>query len=273
VHDLGPIRVLLADDEPLARTRIRQLLGSATGRFEIVGEAGDGQDAVAGALHHQPEVIFLDIQMPDLDGFEVLDALESNGGPLPRAIVFVTAYDKYAVRAFDVNAADYLLKPVDEARFRAAVERLVARLRPPAPGTGLPEPQLPRLSALTAGLPAERRYLTRIIIPDRNRVLVVPVADVECVIAADNYLRVCTANRRYLLRSRLSELAGRLDPADFARVHRSHLVAIRHIRELQARGSGEYDIRLQSGREVRASRAHRDTVRSLLSHLAIAPTR
>jgi two-component system LytT family response regulator len=264
---------LIVDDEPLARTRVRQLLDAAAGQFVIVAEAGDGQSAVAGALRHQPDAIFLDIQMPDLNGFEVLDALQSvEAYEPPRAVVFVTAYDRYAIRAFDANAADYLLKPIDEARFHSTVERLRKRLRPETPMPPSPALHLPTLSALAAQLPPERRYLTRVVIPDRGRVLLVPVTEVECVTAADNYVKVCTASRVYLLRSRLGELAERLDPADFARVHRSHIVAIRHIGELRARPHGEYDIRLASGRRVRASRAHRDAVRSLLSDLAISLT-
>jgi two-component system LytT family response regulator len=273
VNEPGPIRVLIVDDEPLARTRVRQLLNAAAGQFFIVGEAVDGQSAVASALQHQPDVIFLDIQMPDINGFEVLDALESaEAYAPPRAVVFVTGYDRYAIRAFEANAADYLLKPIAEARSHATVERLQNRLRPEAPTPGSLAPHLPTLSALTAQLPPERRYLTRVVVPDRGRVLLVPVADVECVTAADNYVKVSTASRVYLLRSRVSELAARLDPADFARVHRSHIVAIRHIREMSARPNGEYDIRLVSGHQVRASRAHRDTIRSLLSRLAISPT-
>jgi two-component system LytT family response regulator len=271
VNEPRPIRVLIVDDEPLARSRVRQLLDAAAGRFVIVGEAGDGQGAVASALQHQPEVIFLDIQMPDINGFEVLDALESaEAYEPPRAVVFVTGYDRYAIRAFDANAADYLLKPIEEARFRATVERLQNRLRPSAPTPRSPA-RPPTLSALTAQLPPDRRYLSRVVVPDRGRVLLVPVAEVEWMTAADNYVKLGTASRVYLLRSRLNELAERLDPAAFARVHRSHIVAIGHIRELSARPHGEYDIRLASGHQVRASRAHRDTVRSLMSRLAISP--
>ncbi len=269
----GPVRALIVDDEPLARTRVRQLLDAAAGQFVIVGEAADGQSAVASALQEQPDVIFLDIQLPDLNGFEVLDALESaEAYEPPRAVVFVTGYDRYAIRAFEANAADYLLKPIEEARFHATVERLRNRLRPAGATPPSLASHLPTLSALTAQLPPERRYLTRVVVPDRGRVFLVPVADVECLIAADNYVRVGTASRVYLLRSRLSELAERLDPADFVRVHRSHIVSIRHVRELSARPYGEYDIRLASGRQVRASRAHRDTVRSMLERLAISPT-
>jgi two-component system LytT family response regulator len=271
VAEPRPIRVLIVDDEPLARTRVRQLLDPAAGPFVIVGEAGDGRRAVANALQHRPDVIFLDIQLPDLDGFEVLDALESaDAYQPPGAVVFVTAYDRYAIRAFDANAADYLLKPIDEARFHATAARLRERLRPETPRLS-PAPHPPRLSALSAQLPPERRYLSRIVIPDRGQVFLVPVAEVECMIAADNYVKVCTASRVYLLRARLGDLAQRIDPADFTRVHRSHVVAASHIRELRGRPHGEYDIRLASGRQVRASRAHRDAIQSLLSHLAISP--
>ena len=267
----GPIRVLIVDDEPLARTRVRQLLSAETERFQVVGEAVDGQSAVASALALRPEVLFLDIQMHDMNGFEVLDALESTEEvEPPGAVVFVTGYDRYAIRAFEANAADYLLKPIDETRFRNTLARLQDRLRPRSGGS--PEPHPPTMSALAAELPPRRRYLTRVVVPGRSRVLLVPVADVECVIAADNYVKVATASRIHLVRTRLSELEKRLDPAEFTRVHRSHIVAVRHLRELIPRPHGEYDIRLVSGRQIRASRAHRDAVQAILSRLAIPPT-
>ncbi|HET7600414.1 MAG TPA: LytTR family DNA-binding domain-containing protein [Gemmatimonadales bacterium] len=262
--EAAPIRVLIADDEPLARARLRQLLDGPS-PFVVVGEAGDGSSAVAAALQHQPDVIFLDIQMPDMNGFEALAALESAEGYRPGALVFVTAYDRYAVRAFDANAADYLLKPIEEARFLATLERLRRRLRPTG-AAGAP-PRAPSLSELSAVLPAERRYLARIVIPDRRRIFIVPVEEVECAMAADNYVRIVTAARSYLLRSPLGTLAERLDPAEFVRVHRSHVVAIRHVRTLHARPNGEYDLELASGRLVRASRAHRDAVAALLSRV------
>ena len=141
-----PIRALIVDDEPLARTRVRQLLDGAAGQFLIIGEARDGQSAVASALRHQPDVIFLDIQMPDLNGFEVLDALESaEAYEPPGAVVFVTGYDRYAIRAFEANAADYLLKPIEEARFHATVERLQNRLRPAAAAPASMRPPQPPL--------------------------------------------------------------------------------------------------------------------------------
>jgi two-component system LytT family response regulator len=262
---------LIVDDEPLARARVRQLLDAEAGQFVVVGEAGDGRSAVASALQHQPDVIFLDIQLPDIDGLEVLDALESAElYEPPRAVVFVTAYDRYAIRAFEANAADYLLKPIEQARFRATLQRVRRRVWPQPPAVPSPA-HLPTLSGLMAQLPPERRYLTRVVVPDRGRVLLVPVADIESVTAADNYVKIGTACRVYLLRSRLGDLAQRLDPADFVQVHRSHLLAIRHVRELTARPHGEYDIRLASGRLVRASRAHRETVRGLLSRLATSP--
>jgi len=265
-----PIRVLIVDDEPLARTRVRQLLDADAERFLVVGEAGDGQSAVASALALRPDVLFLDIQMQDMNGFEVLDALESmEAFEPPGAVVFVTGYDRYAIRAFEANAADYLLKPIEETRFRSTLARLQHRLRPG--GVGSPGPHPPTVSELAAQLPPGRRYLTRVVVPGRSGVLLVPVAEVECVIAADNYVKVATASRVHLVRARLSELETRLDPAEFTRVHRSHIVAVRHIRELIPCPHGEYDIRLASGRHVRASRAHRAAVHSILSRLAIPP--
>jgi two-component system LytT family response regulator len=268
VLEHGPIRVLIVDDDPLARTRVRQLLDAEAERFLVVGETGDGQSAVASALALRPEVVFLDIQLRDMNGFEVLDALASmEAFEPPGAVVFITGYDRYVIRAFEANAADYLLKPIEEARLRSTLATLQNRLRTETSGS--PEPPPPTPSALAAQLPPERRYLTRIVVPGRNRVLLVPVAEVECVTAADNYVRVATASQVHLMRARLSELGERLDPTEFTRVHRSYIVAVRHMRELIPLPHGEYDIRLASGRQIRASRAHRHAVQAILARMSI----
>ena len=264
MHEATPIRVLIVDDEPLARTRIRQLLDQLAPDFAVIGEADSGHEAILATQALQPEAIFLDIQMADLDGFEVLAALEADESACStRAVVFVTAYDRFAVRAFEINAVDYVLKPIDEDRFGATVHRVHERLRPPDPAVSNPSSSRSTLTQLMAELPSGR-YLRRCVVPERGRLVFVPVSAIECLIAADNYVKVCTFDRVHLLRIPLSVLLKRIDPAEFLQVHRSHVVSMSHIQELIARSHGEYDVRLASGRAVRSSRAYQAAIRTRL---------
>jgi two-component system LytT family response regulator len=236
------LRVLIADDEPLARRGLRGWL-VADGEVEVVGEARHGAEAVALTRAHHPDLLLLDVQMPGLDGLDVLSEL---GPDLPPAVIFVTAYDQYALRAFDHHAVDYLLKPVDEERFRVALGRARDRIRARRPDAGL--------RALLDELRPE--WLERIPTRSGSKVTLVPVDEVEWFEAADNYVRVYAGGRRHVVRETMKVLEARLDPKRFVRVHRSVIVALGRIRELEALASGDYRITLQSGTTVPLSRTY-----------------
>ena len=239
------LRVLIADDEPLARRGLRGWL-STERDVEVVGEARHGAEAVALARSLVPDLLLLDVQMPGLDGFDVLAAL---GDALPPAVVFVTAYDQYALRAFDHHAVDYLLKPVDEERFRTALGRARARTERARPDEGL--------RALLAELrPAAPAWLERIPARSGAKVTLVPVDEVDWFEAADNYIRVHAHGRRHVMRETMKVLESKLDPKRFVRVHRSAIVALARIRELDALPSGDYRIRLTGGEVVPLSRTY-----------------
>ena len=239
------LRVLIADDEPLARRGLRGWL-AAERDVEVVGEARHGAEAVALTRSLAPDLLLLDVQMPGLDGFDVLAAL---GDALPPAVVFVTAYDQYALRAFDHHAVDYLLKPVEEERFRTALGRARARTR------GAPPDE--RLRALLAELrPAAPEWLERIPARSGSKVTLIPVDEVDWFEAADNYIRVHAHGRRHVMRETMKGLESKLDPKRFVRVHRSAIVALAHVRELDALPSGDYRIRLTGGEVVPLSRTY-----------------
>jgi two-component system LytT family response regulator len=266
------MRVLIVDDEPPARARLRamlELLPDADA-LEIVGEAEDGEAALDAVARERPDLVFLDVQMPGLDGFGVVRALASDealrealGGTLP-LVVFATAFDQHAVRAFEVHAVDYLVKPFDARRLATAVgrarERLAAR-RGAAPAAGALPPQLAALlAALPAGAP--RPHLMRLAVRVGERVYWVRTADIDWVEADGNYLRLHTGTgtpqaKAHLIRKPLSALAEELDPAQFARIHRSALVNVDRIRELRALSDGEYQVLLVDGTKLKLSRTYR----------------
>ena len=249
------MRVLIVDDEAPARAKVRRYLGEYD-EVEIVGEAENGTEAVERIAELHPDLVFLDVQMPELDGFGVLEALE--GEPLP-VVVFVTAYDEYAIRAFDVHAVDYLLKPFDEDRFRVALGRARSRL-----GERRTETLDQRLEAVLAELRAREQYADRLLVKSDGRVTVVQVEDVDWIEAADNYARVHTARGRYLVREPIKTLERKLNPRHFARVHRSAIVNLARVRELQPMFGGEYVIILSTGAKLTLSRGYRDAFRDRL---------
>jgi len=239
------LRVLIADDEPLARRGLRQRLTGEAG-VSVVGEARNGIEAIAMCRTLRPALLLLDVQMPGRAGFDVLAEL---GAEIPPAVIFVTAYDQHALRAFDHHAVDYLLKPVEESRFRLALQR--ARTRLAAPGPDL------QLQALLAELrPAPPEWLAWIPARSGAKVTLVQVDEVEWFEAADNYIRVHAAGRRHAMRETMKGLESRLDPRRFIRVHRSAIVALDRIRELEALPSGDYRIILGGGAVVPLSRTY-----------------
>lgn len=240
----GRLKVLVVDDEPLARTLLRVLLDRDSG-VEVVGECS-GAEAVAEVARARPHILFLDVQMPEVDGFEVLAALGPERRP---AVVFVTAYDQYAVRAFDVHAVDYLLKPVSEDRFREALAR--AKSRAAGRSAGAQE------KALSALLRAHGRYPSRLLVPSRGRTVVVEVAAIDWIEATDYYASIHAAGQTHLLRQTMTDLERLLDPTRFFRVHRSAIVNLERVREIHPLFRGDSSLLLTSGARVRLSRSRR----------------
>jgi len=251
----GAIRTLIVDDEPLARRRIRRLLESEPD-VDVVGESGTGRHAVAAIRNHAPDLVFLDVQMPGLSGFEVLAKLQTERLP---AIIFVTAYDEYAVRAFDVHALDYLLKPFSRERFvdavRCARNALRREASPAADG---------RLTALLAELRGAPLRPERLLVRTGGRVLFVAVEEIDWIEAAGNYVRLHTGNRTHLLRDTMAGIASKLDPRRFLRIHRSTIVNADRIRELQPWFHGDHLVILEDGKQLTLSRTFRDAVSTAL---------
>jgi two-component system, LytTR family, response regulator len=247
------LRALIVDDESVARRRIRRLLQRETD-VEVVGEAADGRSAVDAIRALAPDVVFLDVQMPEVDGFGVIAGIH---GRLP-AIVFVTAHDDYALRAFEVHALDYLLKPFTPERFADAVARVRARRN----GA---DPDLPaRLAALVEHLSAGTRYLSRIPARAGDRIRVIDVHEIDCIIAGGNYVRLMAGGREHLLRDTLEGLLAELDPQQFVRIHRSAIVRIDRVREFKPLPSGDCTVILRDGTSLTLSRTYRDRVNQAL---------
>jgi len=273
------VRVLIVDDEALARQRVRRLLQNETD-VEIVGEAESGTEAVTMIRERQPDLVCLDVQMPGLDGFGVLR--EIDGGPVPM-VLFVTAYDEHAQRAFDVHAVDYVLKPVDGERFRAAFDKarkqranavaaerlgeLLETVRRLADG-GAAEARdgaaaLASLAGAAApGAPAAAagRYASRILVKQDGRMFFVKTTEIDWIEADRNYVRLHVGKTAHTIRERISHLEETLDPRLFARIHRSTIVNLNRVREMQQWFSGDYVVILEDGTRLRLSRHYRDRV-------------
>jgi two-component system LytT family response regulator len=254
------IRALIVDDEPLARRGIRQLLEREPDVM-VVGEARDGREALRALRTLEPSLVFLDVQMPELDGFGVLRV---HGVERMPPIIFVTAFDEFAVRAFDAHAIDYLVKPLRESRFAEAVERVRERVRT-AKAVDLSR----RLTALlaTADRPAvgeSPRLHARIIVPTASGDLVLDAAEIDWIEADDYYAAIYARGRRHLIRESLSSFEGRLDPVGFVRVHRSAIVNLDRVREVRVEPSGESQLVLRDGTRVPVSRRRREQVNEAL---------
>jgi two-component system LytT family response regulator len=254
---LVKIRTLIVDDEPLARQRLRRLL-EADADIAILGECSDGQTAVTELRDLRPDLVFLDVQMPVLDGFGVIQALAGTALPV---VIFVTAHDRYALKAFEVHALDYLLKPFDKARFAAALDRAKAQVRQGS-AAALNE----RLAEMLQSAPG-RRGPERLMVKSGGRIYFVRIEDIDWIEAAGNYVRLHVANEDHLLRETLSALEKRLDPARFVRIHRSTIVNLDRIREIQPAFHGDYVIVLQDGKELALSRSCRDRLEESLGHV------
>jgi two-component system LytT family response regulator len=258
------IRALIVDDESIARKGLRTLLRDDKD-ITIVGEAPNGRRAVAAIRELQPSLVFLDVQMPELDGFGVIDEIGVDAMP---ATIFVTAYDQYALAAFEVHAVGYLLKPFDRDRFARTLQRAKKRLsQPDEQGGGLGPEALKMLDALrgaAAAGAAQRRYTDRLLVNTDGRIIIVKTADVRWIEAADNYVRLHVGTGSgHLLHESMRALEERLDPAHFVRVHRSAIVNVDSIREIQPWYAGALVVILQSGERLTVSRSFRNRVLAL----------
>ena len=257
------IRTLIVDDEPLAREGIRLLLGRDA-RFEVVGECGDGAAAVSALRKLSPDLVFLDVQMPEMNGFEVLGKLA--GDELP-AVIFVTAFDEYALNAFEVHALDYLLKPFDDERFDRALGRARLQVRQQK-AHRLSERLLSavedfRESAARGG-EGRPSYLGRLAVKSAGRVHFLRTEEIDWIEAADYYVKLHVGDRSHLLRQTMSHLESQLDPRRFVRIHRSAIVNLDRVKELRTQPHGDCSVFLADGTQLRLSRGGREKLGALL---------
>ena len=248
------VRALIVDDEPLGRDRLRQLLRDEA-EIELVGECADGREAVAVIQKRPPDLVFLDVQMPELDGFGVLAELSGETMPV---IVFVTAHDKFALKAFEVHAVDYLLKPFDRERFQKALGRALEQVR-----NREGQAVIQRQAALLAGLKPAAATIERLAVKSGGHVVWVNLEDVDWIGSADNYAELHVGEKSHLLRETLAALESRLDPKKFVRISRSVMVNAKRIIEIKRLFYGGYEITLQNGARLTLSRRNRDKLKQL----------
>lgn len=251
------IRVIIVDDEPLAREGLRMRLEGETD-VKVIGECSNGREAIAAIERDRPDLVFLDVQMPRLGGFDVVKALGPNRMP---HVIFVTAYDEYALRAFEVHALDYLLKPVDSDRFKSAIERVRSQIR-----AASIETINQKLRHLVADIGAAKKHLERVAIKSNGRVLLLAVDEIDWVEAADNYVKLHAGRDCHLLHATMNSLESKLDPKLFLRIHRSTIVNVSRIRELHPMFHGEYRIVLKNGAEITSGRSYKNRLQQLIEN-------
>lgn len=252
------IRTVIVDDEPLAREGVRMLLEEDS-EITVVAECAGGREALAAIGEQQPDLIFLDVQMPEMGGFEVLETLGAERAP---QVIFVTAYDKYALRAFEAHALDYLLKPFTVKRFNEALKRAKTQIQNEQNG----ELNL-KLATLLEDFKPQTEYLERVVVKNAGRVSFVSVEEISWIEAAESYVRFhAEGGKSYLIRGAIGKLEARLDPTRFLRIHRSIIVSIKHIKEMQPLFHGDYEIVLTGGARVASSRSYRDKLQRLLEN-------
>ena len=260
------IRVLVVDDEPLAREKIREMV-KRDAEVEIVGECSSGAEAVAAVRETRPDLLLLDVQMPELGGFEVLQALD---GEHPPAVIFVTAYDQYAVRAFDACALDYLLKLFDEERFERALSRAKQQLRREGltdeDGDETASPLAPRDAKANGGGDNDSHAppLERFVVKAAGRIFFLKADEVDWIEAYGNYVRLHVGKSAYILREPIGGIEASLDPARFLRIHRSSIVNVERIREMQPMFHGQYTVVLHDGTQLTLSRRYRSKLQQTL---------
>lgn len=246
---------LIVDDEPLARRSIRKHL-KAFPEFAVAGECGDGESAVAAIRKQKPDLVFLDIQLPEFDGFDVIRAVGKHAMPVT---IFVTAYDRYALQAFEAHALDYLLKPFSEERFRDGLLRARRTLQ-----MGKQQAPNHQLSQLLDEINKKKDYLERISVPAKGRFLFFNVRDLDWIEAEGNYLRLHGNGGSHLIRGNMNEMEAKLDPGKFMRIHRSTIVNLQRIREVQPWFHGHHRVVMTNGQELKLSRYQKDKLRQLL---------
>lgn len=252
------MRVLIADDEALARRRVREMLRGDPD-VDVVGECSNGSETLEAIASLKPDLIFLDIQMPGTSGIDVASSFQAALNPL---VIFVTAHDQYAVRAFEIDAVDYLLKPFDRERFEQTLERAKTAFRTQRDGQANQE-----ILSLLGELRSRPQYLDRLMIRNNDRVIIIKTEDIEWIEAQGNYIRIHFGKQSSLMRETLGNLAAQLDPKRFARIHRSQIVNIDHILELQPWSHREYRVVLRNGTQLTLSRTYRDQLYQLLGKL------
>ncbi|HJZ97838.1 MAG TPA: LytTR family DNA-binding domain-containing protein [Candidatus Solibacter sp.] len=246
--------MLIVDDEPLAREGLKLMLGSDS----QVMEARNGREAVAKIRDEKPDLVLLDVQMPRMDGFAVVEAVGAEKMPV---VIFVTAHDEYAIRAFEISAVDYLLKPVTEERFRVAFERARNRLR-----AARPEDSTRQMLTVLDAIANPPRYLSRLAIRAGERTVFLAIEEVEWIEAAQNYVRVHAAGATHLLHVPMNTIETSLDPERFVRIHRSYIVSLQHVRQLWTLAHGKYVLELASGDRLQSGRTYGEKIRTLLSN-------
>jgi len=251
----APIRAVIADDEALARKFIRRMLKDDSD-VEIVGECGNGKEAVAMIRKQNPDLVFLDVQMPEMDGFAVLESMGVERLP---EIIFATAYEQYAIRAFELHALDYLLKPFDQARFKDAIRHAKERFRSERQNEGRTQ-----ISALLESIKNKSQYLDRLMIKASGRITFLSTDEINWIEADDKYVHLHTGKISPMVRQTLSAMETQLDPRKFRRIHRSAIVNVERIKELQPLFSGEHSILLQDGTKLTLSRNYKDKLFQLL---------
>jgi two-component system, LytTR family, response regulator len=255
---MRPIRALIVDDERLARRRLKRLLVSSPD-VVVVGEAASGETAVALIAELEPDLLFLDIQLPELDGFEILTAVDERRPPI---VVFTTAYSQHALHAFDQHALDYLMKPIEGPRLHRTLERARAALGARR-DIGIPA----ALASFLTDWQTKAGYVERLAVRDRGRILVIRVADIDWLESADNYVTLHVARRAHLMRQTMSVLAAKLDPARFLRIRRSAIVNIDRVVELRPEAHGEHTVVLRDGTTLSSTRTYSDAVHAFLARL------
>lgn len=254
---MDKITALIADDELVARRRIKTLLTDGND-IEVVGECVDGRQAVAAIQNHAPKLVFLDPRLPDIDGFKVLQSLAPERQP---AVIFVTDFDQSALRAFEAHGVDYLLKPFDRYRFLEALDRAKARL-----DQGQTETWSPSFVSLLKDMTSARRPAERLAIRARGRRVLVRTAEIDWIDSVGNYAQLHMNGAQHLLRARLKDLEAKLDPGQFMRVHRSTIVNIDRIAELEPRTHREYTLSLKDGTQLTSSRSYASRISALLKN-------